>query len=163
MTRDELFEKLKPLAIGLQNTLTSKQHAFNASRNIVDECKFNGINNKLIVEAINSHLSDNEKITLTYFKNLLARSKSKSDTTITKRTSESLSKDSLSASTKTEASVQAIHSKDEIADYMKACFGAERLAIRAMEAGVSIDTIKSWKCPNQISLGTRLSNHIQNQ
>lgn len=156
MTRDELFEKLKPLAIGLQNNLTSKQHAFNTNRNIVDECKFNGIKNKLIVEAINSHLPDNEKITLTYFKNLLARSKAK-------RTSATLSKDSLSVSTNTETSVQTIHSKGELADYMKVCFGAERLAIRAMEVGVSIDTIKSWKCPNQINLGTRLSSHVQNQ
>jgi len=78
MTRDELYEKLKPLAMALQNDLISKQHAFNTNRNFVDECKSNGINNKLMVEAINSHLPDNDKITIIYFKNLLSRSKQKS-------------------------------------------------------------------------------------
>ena len=63
MTRDELYEKLKPLAMALQNNLISKQHAFN---------------NKLMVEAINSHLPDNDQITIIYFKNLLSRSKQKS-------------------------------------------------------------------------------------
>ena len=78
MTRDELYEKLKPLAMALQNDLISKQHAFNTNRNFVDECKSNGINNKLMVEAINSHLPDNDQITIIYFKNLLSRSKQKS-------------------------------------------------------------------------------------
>ena len=52
MTRDELYEKLKPLAMALQNNLISKQHAFNTNRNLVDECKSNGINNKLMVEDL---------------------------------------------------------------------------------------------------------------
>lgn len=52
---------------------------------------------------------------------------------------------------------------DDVAAYMKVCFGSERIASRAIDAGVSIDEIKSWKCPNQVNLGTRLSNHIQNK
>lgn len=48
-------------------------------------------------------------------------------------------------------------------NYLRVCFNSERIAKRAIEAGVSIEEIKSWKCPNQINLGTKLSNHIQNK
>ena len=62
-----------------------------------------------------------------------------------------------------QAATAVISAIDEItvADYMKVCFGSERIAKRAIEAGVSIEEIKSWKCPNQINLGTRLTNYIQ--
>lgn len=85
MTRNELFEKLKPMAESLQNNLTSKQYAFNKNKNIIEECQLNGINSKFIVEAINSHLTKIEKITLGHFKTLLARSKKKSETTVKER------------------------------------------------------------------------------
>jgi hypothetical protein len=51
--------------------------------------------------------------------------------------------------------------KKHLPDYMKVCFGSERIAKRAIEANVSIEEIRSWKCPNQINLGTRLTNYIQ--
>jgi DNA-binding transcriptional MerR regulator len=51
---------------------------------------------------------------------------------------------------------------DNLADYLKVCFNSERIAKRAMEAGVSIEEIQSWQCPNQIRLGTRLSHYSQN-
>lgn len=154
MTKDELFKKLKPLADSLQNSLTSKQHAFNSHKNIVDDCKLNGINNKLIVEAINSHLPESAKMTLSYFKNLLNRAKTKTITASTK--------EKLTYHSKTDTELTS-HQPENLADYLKVCFGAERLAIRAMNAGVSIETINSWNCPNQIRLGTILSNHIQNK
>ena len=53
--------------------------------------------------------------------------------------------------------------EDLLSQYKKVCFGVERLAIRALDADVSIETIKSWKCPNQVNLGTTLSNYIQNK
>ncbi|WP_158782802.1 hypothetical protein [Pantoea sp. BAV 3049] len=51
----------------------------------------------------------------------------------------------------------------DLNNYLRVCFNSERIAKRAIEAGVSIEEIKSWKCPNQINLGTKLSNHIQNK
>ena len=52
--------------------------------------------------------------------------------------------------------------EDNLADYLKVCFNVESIAKRAMEAGVSIEEIRSWECPNQIRLGTRLSHFIRN-
>ena len=48
-----------------------------------------------------------------------------------------------------------------LADYLKVCFNSESIANRAIEAGVSIEEIRSWECPNQIRLGTRLSHFIR--
>lgn len=74
MTKDELNEKLKPLATGLNNSLSSKQHVFNEHLDTIIDCKNMGIGNKIIVDSINYHLDENEKITIVYFKNLLFRS-----------------------------------------------------------------------------------------
>jgi hypothetical protein len=74
MTKDELFEKVKPFAVEMINTLASKQHVFNKYLSTIIDCKNEGVPNKLIVEAINLHLNQNTKITLQYFKNLLFRS-----------------------------------------------------------------------------------------
>ena len=48
-----------------------------------------------------------------------------------------------------------------LADYLKVCFNSESIANRAIAAGVSIEEIRSWECPNQIRLGTRLSHFIR--
>ena len=48
-----------------------------------------------------------------------------------------------------------------LADYLKVCFNSESIANRAIEAGVSMEEIRSWECPNQIRLGTRLSHFIR--
>ena len=50
----------------------------------------------------------------------------------------------------------------DLADYLKVCFNSESIANKAIEAGVSIEEIRSWECPNQIRLGTRLSHFIRN-
>ena len=50
----------------------------------------------------------------------------------------------------------------DLADYLKVCFNSESIANRAIAAGVSIEEIQSWECPNQIRLGTRLSHFIRN-
>lgn len=47
-------------------------------------------------------------------------------------------------------------SESELSLYMEVCFRNERIARRAMEKNISIETIESWKAPNQ----TRLSNLI---
>lgn len=74
MTKDELNEKLKMLATELNNSLSSKQHVFNKHLDTIIDCKNMGIGNKIIVDSINFHLDDNEKMTIVYFKNLLFRS-----------------------------------------------------------------------------------------
>lgn len=164
MTKEELFEMMEPLAESMRNSLASKQHAFNSHRAIIDICKTNGISNQLITDAINSNLNDEEKITLTYFKNLLIRS-NKSGLKIKDKVSVSpaakIQVRDMDESAHTE--INSYQDSDTLSAYMKVCFGSERIASRAIEAGVSIDEIKSWKCPNQVNLGTRLSNHIQNK
>jgi intergrase/recombinase len=164
MTKEELYEMMTPLAESMRNSLASKQHAFNSHRAIIETCKTNGISNQLITDAINSHLNDGEKITLAYFKNLLVRSNKNSQRTKDKVSVASTSQ--MQARDKDESRHIQINSdqdSDALSAYMKVCFGSERIAGRAIEAGVSIDEIKSWKCPNQVNLGTRLSNHIQNK
>lgn len=103
MTKDELNEKLKPLATGLNNSLSSKQHVFNEHLDTIIDCKNMGIGNKIIVDSINSHIDDDEKITIVYFKNLLFRSgykRKKSD----KSAKESASKESTMNSDSSDAS-----------------------------------------------------------
>ncbi|EFI4715971.1 hypothetical protein JJL91_002588 [Salmonella enterica] len=62
-----------------------------------------------------------------------------------------------------KASIESDVEPQVLNNYLRVCFNSERIAKRAIEAGVSIEEIKSWKCPNQINLGTKLSNHIQNK
>lgn len=93
MTKDELVEKVKPFAIEMVNTLASKQHVFNKHLSTIIDCKNEGIRNKLIVEAINVHLNQKNKITLQYFKNLLFRSGyKKQPTTSLPKTNNEISK-----------------------------------------------------------------------
>lgn len=47
-------------------------------------------------------------------------------------------------------------------EYVKACFNNESLAKRAINGKVSVSQIRAWNCPNQIRLGTTLSNYIMN-
>lgn len=164
MTKEELFEMMKPLAESMRDSLASKQHAFNSHRATIDICKTNGISNQLITDAINSHLNDEERITLTYFKNLLVRSNKYVQRTKDKVSVSHTSK--IQVRDKDESvhtEINSYQDSDTLSAYMKVCYGSERIASRAIEAGVSIDEIKSWKCPNQVNLGTRLSNHIQNK
>ncbi|ECI2791927.1 hypothetical protein AH775_19095 [Salmonella enterica subsp. enterica serovar Give] len=172
MTKEELFEKMKPLADSLSNSLASKQHAFNSHRASVDECKKNGISNQLITDAINSHLKDDDKISLSYFKNLLVRSKGNNKgITSEYNPVRTISNKNLSNKRITSELTNNDSSKSDnvsyniasLTEYMKVCFGSERIAKRAIEAGVSIEEIKSWRCPNQINLGTKLSGYIQNK
>lgn len=51
---------------------------------------------------------------------------------------------------------------DKLKEYLNACFNNERIADQAMNANISIETIKSWQSPNQIRLGNTLLNYIRN-
>lgn len=159
MTKDELSSKLKPMAEGLQNCLTSRQFAFNYSRGIVDECKENGIRNKHIVEAINSHLPAGEQINLNYFKNMLARSKRKENKPSEEAMNEVLPKGNRPDPSKDSLSPQE-HSNEEFNAYLCVCFNNERIARRAIENKIPIETIRSWQCPNVVRLSNVLGNHI---
>lgn len=49
---------------------------------------------------------------------------------------------------------------DTVEKYMQVCFRNKRLADRAIESGVSIETIESWKSPNQQRLSNTLTNYL---
>jgi hypothetical protein len=61
--------------------------------------------------------------------------------------------------------VQTHEAVDSVAlkEYLKVCFNSESIAKRAIEAQVSIEQINEWDCPNQVRLGTMLSNYIRNK
>lgn len=156
MTNDELLEVLKPVAIGLQNPLTSKQHVFNSNMSVIERCKVNGISNKKIVEAINHHLKTEEHLTLIYFKNMLNRAKSKS-------LIKTVTNDTKKFDAQTESAKSPSVDDDLLSTYLKVCFNKKLIAQKAIEHDVSIETIKSWKCPNFVQLNNTLGNYIRNR
>lgn len=165
MTKDELYETLKPLAEAMQNTLASKQHVFTDHLELVIKCKESGISNQMITEGINHHLNDDEKINLTYFKNLLhragyTRKEKKPKLTIQKSTSPASNGRSAEPTKKIESEAIKIVDESDLSEYMKVCFHNERVAKRAIEGCVSIEIIESWKAPNAQRLSTILTNYL---
>ncbi|EGH9360855.1 hypothetical protein IFG57_004017 [Salmonella enterica] len=53
--------------------------------------------------------------------------------------------------------------EDLLRNYKAVCFENERIALRAIENGVSIDLIRSWQCANYIQLGQSLGNYLRNK
>ena len=51
-------------------------------------------------------------------------------------------------------------SENTLEQYLHVCFKNERVARRAIEGGVPIETIESWKSPNMARLSATLSNYI---
>lgn len=164
MTKDELYETLKPLAEAMQNTLASKQHVFTDHLDLVIKCKESGISNQMITEGINHHLNDDDKINLTYFKNLLHRAgytrKEKRQKLPRKNTSPASSGKAAEPMNKIESEVITVVDENDLNEYMKVCFHNERLARRAIEGSVSIAIIESWKAPNAQRLSTILTNYL---
>lgn len=65
---------------------------------------------------------------------------------------------------KTETDTQAENevSDSKLSSYMKVCFRNERIARRAIEKNISIETIESWKAPNQTRLSNLISSYTDN-
>lgn len=155
MTRDELYQKLKPLAEGLQNELVSKQHTFNQFINIVNSCKADGINNKLLVEAINHWLSDDEKITLAYFKNLLSRSKGKvgAKKVVSSQISSLITKtsDGIKNDINDFQPIEQPSTSTGL-DWVDTGITSQRLIADLVENGITPDIIAEWNCANESAI-----------
>ncbi len=162
MNKDELYEKLKPLAEAMQNSLGSKQHVFTENIQAVIDCKERGISNQMITDAINHHLKPDEKIKLQYFKNLLHRAgygRDEKKSNVTKETYSRPSLKNVSERDHESESEKPVNQLD-LAEYMKVCFHNERLAKRAIQGGVAIETIESWRSPNAQRLSSILTNYL---
>ncbi|ELW2866184.1 hypothetical protein QMI71_004586 [Salmonella enterica] len=160
MTREELYQKLKPLAEGLQNELVSKQHTFNQFINIVNSCKDDGINNKLLVEAINNGLPDGNKITLAYFKNLLSRSKGKVEAkkAVSPKALPSTSKsdDGLQNESDNSKTIKQPSASTDL-DWVSAGITSQRLIADLVENGITPDILSEWNCANESAVRKRLT------
>ncbi|QMF95555.1 hypothetical protein HVY71_26120 (plasmid) [Citrobacter freundii] len=121
----------------------------------IEEAQRNGVMNIDIVNALNS---EGHELTLKTFENMLYRIRKENNNDAKHIQNE---KTKTKEPQKENKSVNTQYDESLLPAFIRACFGSERIAKRAIEAGVSIEEIKSWKCPNQINLGTRLTNYIQ--
>jgi len=146
-----------------EGRLKSKQAAFNLH---YDElCKAIGIYGwGNIANFINSCTEKN--LTVKTYKNMLDRAKKKVSVSNPKPAQPS-SKPGRQTENPIEqrGSIQAHEADYSIVlnEYVRVCFNSESIAKRAIEAQVSIEQIKEWDCPNQVRLGTMLSNYIRNK
>lgn len=162
MNKEELYSTLKPIADCMVNNLASKQHVLTQHIDIIKNCKKSGINNVMILEAINHNIPEKDKIKLTYFKNILYRAGCKRG-----EKKEATKTTTTAAPTNNEKNgniKQTIASSDieqtQLDEYLSVCFHNERLAKRAIEGGVSISTIESWNSPNAQRMSTILTNFL---
>lgn len=160
MTKDEITETLKPLADAITLGIVSKQHVFNENLELVITCKRRGVSNKLITECINENVPADKAIEITYLKNILYRAgyKRNSNKTISQPESKFVRSSLVTGSEEDTESIAV--SQDEFQQYLNVCFKNERVAQRAIDGGVSVETIKSWKAPNVTRLSSTLSNYL---
>jgi hypothetical protein len=171
MAMIELNELCKTLKAG---SLKSKQAVFN--RHYGDVRKAIGIYGwRNIVSFINSYTGEN--LSIKTYKNMLDRAKKKVESSPQPETKAAGKKVTTNAFSTIVKKEKLVHDNNpdldalldrlgaesgDLSDYLKVCFNSEPIANRAREAGVSIEEIQSWECPNQIRLGTRLSHFIRN-
>ncbi|WP_156311604.1 hypothetical protein [Pantoea sp. CFSAN033090] len=163
MTKDEITETLKPLADAITLGIASKQHVFNENLELVITCKRRGISNKLITECINENVPAEKAIDITYLKNILYRAgyKRNSDKAVSKPESKIVSDRAVTGHDEETESKSV--SQDEFQQYLNVCFKNERVAQRAIDGGVSVETIESWKAPNATRLSSTLSNYLNSK
>ncbi|EHW5332153.1 hypothetical protein K2990_004735 [Escherichia coli] len=146
-----------------EGRLKSKQAAFNLHYD--DLCRAIGIYGwGNIANFINSCTEEN--LTVKTYKNMLDRAKKK-----VSAGNEKTAQPTKKAERQTDKAieqhrpVQTHEAIDgvELKEYLKVCFNSESIAKRAIEAQVSIEQINEWDCPNQVRLGTMLSNYIRNK
>lgn len=163
MTKDEITETLKPLADAITLGIVSKQHVFNENLELVITCKRRGVSNKLITECINENVPADKAIEITYLKNILYRAgyKRNSNKTVSQPESK-VARSSLITGSEEETENTSV-SQDEFQQYLNVCFKNERVAQRAIDGGVSVETIESWKAPNVTRLSSTLSNYLNSK
>lgn len=160
----ELQDLLTPLADLLnQSGLKSKQAAFNRHYNDLVKAK-----EIAAWEAISTYLNNmtGDHLTAKSINVLFHRAKAKVDkqpgqlrSVVTEPTASSKSGSNAKSQLGTDGGEQKA-SNELLNKYLKVCFNNERIALRAIEGGVSIDTIETWKSPNAVRLGNTLTNYI---
>ncbi len=163
MTKDEITETLKPLADAITLGIVSKQHVFNENLELVITCKRRGVSNKLITECINENVPADKAIEITYLKNILYRAGYKRNSNKIVSQSESKVVRSSLVTGSEEDTESTTVSQDEFQQYLNVCFKNERVAQRAIDGGVSVETIESWKAPNVTRLSSTLSNYLNSK
>lgn len=160
----ELHDLLEPLAALLnQSRLKSKQSAFN--RHYTDLAKAKEIASW---EAISTYLNEvtGDHLTAKSINALFHRAKAKIEKQSQHPRSVEMKPTVLSRSgsnVESQVGIDEVESKplnELLQQYLKVCFNNERIALRAIESGISIDTIESWKSPNSVRLGNTLTNYI---
>ncbi|MHB9331398.1 hypothetical protein ACP3S7_28270 [Phytobacter ursingii] len=160
----ELQDLLEPLASLLnQRGLKSKQAAFNRHYNELAKAK-----EIASWEAISTYLNEltGDHLTAKSINALFHRAKVKVDKKPVQTRTE-LNEPIAQLKQSSKIPYQAVTDEVEhktpselMNEYLKVCFNNERIALRAIEGGVSIDTIESWKLPNAVRLGNTLTNYI---
>ncbi|TNV16122.1 hypothetical protein FH968_19990 [Buttiauxella sp. B2] len=160
MGLDEYLAKLADLL--MSDTVKSQQAAFNLCFDELTEAKeIAGWSNISEYLKIKTGLVFEEKKLWTMYARAKAKSEKQSGrskpvtirATLPGRSSREADKN---GSEELESNV----SDELLKQYIKVCFNNERIALRAIEGGVSIDTIESWKSPNSVRLGNALTNYI---
>ncbi|HBZ8014830.1 TPA: hypothetical protein MM158_005051 [Klebsiella pneumoniae] len=163
MTKDEITETLKPLAEAITLGIASKQHVFNENLDLVITCKRRGVSNKLITECINENVPAEKAVDITYLKNILYRAGYKRSTKKSVPKSDSKVIESNQITNSENETESTTVTPDQFQQYLNVCFRNERVAQRAIDGGVSIETIESWKAPNVTRLSSTLSNYLNNK
>ncbi|ELU9444739.1 hypothetical protein SD767_004149 [Salmonella enterica] len=163
MTKDEITETLKPLAEAITLGIASKQHVFNENLDLVITCKRRGVSNKLITECINKNVPAEKAVDITYLKNILYRAGYKRSTKKSVPKSDSKVIESNQITNRDNETESTTVTPDQFQQYLNVCFRNERVAQRAIDGGVSIETIESWKAPNVTRLSSTLSNYLNNK
>lgn len=163
MTKDEITEMLKPLADAITLGIASKQHVFNENLDLVITCKRRGVSNKLITECINENVPEEKAVDITYLKNILYRAGYKRNSKKTVSTPESKVIGSRKITHSEDETENIAVSQDEFQQYLNVCFRNERVAQRAIDGGVSVEIIESWKAPNVTRLSSTLSNYLNSK
>lgn len=156
---EELCKALK------EKSLKSKQATFN--RYYDDFCAAKDLYGwESVVRFINTETGDN--LAVAAYKSMYKRAKKKVSVSAGNK---KFTQPTKAAERQTDkaleqrGSIQENDKPDNLTtqEYLKVCFNSESIAKRAIDAGVSVDEIKGWNCPNQIRLGTTLSNYIRNK
>lgn len=160
----ELQDLLQPLVTLLsQSGLKSKQAAFN--RHFDDLARAKEIASW---EAISNYINvqTDDHLTAKSINAIFHRAKAKNEKQlgrfmpVSPRPTSSLRSRRERESQKGSVDFESNVSDTLLKQYMQVCFNNERIALRAIEGGVSIDIIESWKSPNSVRLGNALTNYI---
>lgn len=142
-----------------EKKLKSKQAAFNYY--YADFCTAKDLYGWEKVAKFINH-ETNDSLAVSAYKSMWKRAKKKvgQEQEISAPSKTTITEHRKTAQTTTATS----KSSDDTAlkEYLKVCFNNESIARRAINGKVAVSQIRAWNCPNQIRLGTTLSNYIMN-